>query len=252
MFVPPGGRSTFRVNFPPMNYYPVFLAIEKRPAMVIGGGGVAERKVAALLRAGAVVTVISPEVTEELKKLIDNKTVKHIKRSFRSGDLEGARLVISATGSKAVNEKIFEEAAALKIPVNVVDDPGLSTFISPSVVTRGDLTIAISTAGKCPALSKKIRKELERSFGPEYGAFMEIAGAVRKRLLKIKVKSDKKDRLINALLDSPLPRWIKEGDEAEINGFLNSLLGSGVTLGALGIELVKGPAGRGKRKAGRA
>ncbi|MFQ5442877.1 MAG: bifunctional precorrin-2 dehydrogenase/sirohydrochlorin ferrochelatase [Thermodesulfobacteriota bacterium] len=221
-----------------MNYYPVFLAMEKRPSIVVGGGRVAERKVEALLGAGATVTVIGPKVTEKLKGLIDNRTIKHIRRAFRAGDLEGASVVVSATGSKAVNKKVFKEAEALKIPVNVVDDPGLSTFIVPATVKRGGLTIAVSTAGKFPALSKKLRKDMERAYGDEYSLFLEIAGAVRKRLLKNKTKNDKKYRIINALLDSPLPLWIKEGDWAAINAFLRGLMGRGCTLKGLGVDII--------------
>lgn len=223
-----------------MRYYPAFLKIDKNPCTVVGGGSVAERKVAGLLKAGGVVTVISPRVTKGLGELARNRGIIHVKRGFRTGDLEGARLVVCASSSRAANRRAHEEARARGLLVNVVDAPGLCTFIIPSVVQRGALHVAISTSGMAPAFSRKLRLELEEAIGPEYATVVEIIGAVRNKLLKNGVKSaKKKDRVLSSLLSSPLPLWVRSGARGEINGLLTGLLGAGFTLGRLGVKLDK-------------
>ncbi|HLC18799.1 MAG TPA: bifunctional precorrin-2 dehydrogenase/sirohydrochlorin ferrochelatase [Thermodesulfobacteriota bacterium] len=222
-----------------MRYYPLFLDIRDKDCVVIGGGEVAERKVLGLLGAGARVTVISPRVTKGLKKLADKKEIGHKKKGYKKGDLEGAFLAISASNSREVNATVHEEAVERKIPVNVVDDPVRCTFILPSVVDRGSLVIAVSTSGKSPALARRLREDLEKSLGAEYGAFADLLGAVRNKLLKNNVKGVKKERVINALVRSPLPELIKEGSTREINGVLKRLLGEGYTLKRLGISVGK-------------
>lgn len=234
-----------------MRYYPVFLDLKGRPCTVVGGGRVAERKVEALLRAGASVTVISPGFTKKIKKfadggkdadggvktLADGGRVDLLGRRYKRGDLAGAFLAVSATGSKDVNRAVYEEALMLNILVNVVDDPGNCNFIVPSVVDRGGLIIAISTSGKSPYLAKTIREDLETLIGTEYETFVEILGAVRKKLLKSAINHDKKERVIKALVKSPMPRWIKGEKVMEINGFLRGLLGEGYILSKLGVKI---------------
>ncbi len=220
-----------------MGYYPLFLEITDTHCLVIGGGAVAERKALGLLNAGAVVTVISPLVTEKISELVDNKKVRLLRRRFKSGDLKGAGLVIAASSDRAVNEEVRREARALKIPVNVVDDPAGSSFIVPSTVRRGELLIAISTAGGSPALAKRTRLEIENIIGEEYAPFLEIMAALREKLLKNGLKGDKKDRIINELLDSEIPALIKAGDIEGLNRVLNDA--AGVSLSALGLNCEK-------------
>ncbi len=231
-----------------MRYYPVFLDIKGARSVVVGGGIVAERKVESLLKAGASVTVISPRATKKLRELSEKGAIRLIKRGFRRGDLseESPFVVVGAAGSDRVNSEVFEEAKGLKTLINVVDNPGLCNFIVPSVIERGPLVVAISTSGKAPGLSKKLRTDLERHIGEEYGAFTSIIGAVRKKLLKNGANHDKKERVIKALVDSPIPVWLRDGARGarEINLFLKKLLGASFTLPRLGINLKtsKGPA----------
>jgi len=231
-----------------MRYYPVFLDIKGARSVVVGGGIVAERKVESLLMAGASVTVISPRVTKKLRELAEKGAIRLIKRGFRHGDLsaEDPFVVVGASGSYRVNSEVFEESKKLKTLINVVDDPELCNFIVPSVIERGPLVVAISTSGKAPGLAKKLRVDLERHIGEEYGAFTEIVGAVRKKLLKNGANHDKKERVIKALVDSPIPAWLRDGSRGarEINLFLKKLLGDSFTLQRLGINLKtsKGPA----------
>jgi len=162
-------------------YYPVYLNLQKRKAVVIGGGRVAERKVKSLLKAGASVTVISPELTGGLLRLREKGSIRHHERAYRKGDLGNALVVIAATDSEAVNTKIAREAPAL---VNVVDVPKLCNFIAPSVVQRGPLNIAISTSGASPALSRSIRRELELLYGPGIALYLAFVGKIRARALR--------------------------------------------------------------------
>jgi len=217
-----------------MAYYPIFLDIQGVPCVVVGGGKVAGRKAAGLVEAGASVTVISPEVTEKIRELIDNKGVRHLQREYRAGDLEGAGLVIAASSDRAVNEAAGSEALAANVPVNVVDDPGASAFIVPSTIRRGGLCVAISTAGRCPAFARRTRFEIEKAIGPEYGPFLEIMGALRESLLKSGCKGDKKDRIINVLLDSRLLDMIKGGSVDGVEKVLFDIAGQ--TLAGLGLN----------------
>ena len=162
-------------------YYPVFLNLKDRKVVVVGGGKVAERKILALLRSGADLTVISPEITGKIEREKKRGGIKHIRRQYQKGDLRGVFLVIAATDSSAINEKISHDARCL---VNIVDTPRLCNFIVPSVMKRGAMTIAISTGGISPALSRSIRKELEKLYQPEFSEYLESLRSIRAEALK--------------------------------------------------------------------
>ncbi len=165
-----------------MSYYPIFLNIRGKRCVVIGGGEVALRKVRMLLDFGGEVEVISPKLCPELAALEREGKVKALPREYRPGDLEGAFVVIAATDHPSINEQVTEEAGAAGALLNVVDTPGLSNFIVPSYLRRGDLTVAVSTSGKSPALARRIREDLEEYFGDEYAALVEIVEEVRSEL----------------------------------------------------------------------
>ena len=222
-----------------MRYYPVLLDIAGRPCVVVGGGRVAERKVAGLLGAGGAVTVISPRVTRAIEALKGKGKLKLLKRAYKPGDLKSAVLVVSAASGKAINSAVHADAVKAGLPVNVVDDPARCTFIVPSVVDRSPLVLAISTSGAAPAFSRKLREALEESIGPEYAVFVELLGRIRNKLLNDGVNSAKKKRVIKALVDSPLPAWLAVNSTREVNGFLRDLIGKGYTLKDLGIKLKK-------------
>lgn len=220
-----------------MRYYPVFLDIKNRRCLVVGGGPVAERKVLGLLAAGAMVTVISPRATKTLQGLAREGKVEYRKGRFTPGALKGFFLVFAATDSPEVNEAVWTEAEASGLPVNAVDDPAHCSFIMPSIVDRGSLTIAISTSGKSPLLAKTLRRELEKTIGTEYETLVEILGAVRKKLLKIGFNRDKKESIIKDLLNSPLPGLIRDGNIRGINKVLRDRLGKGYALSRLGVKI---------------
>ncbi len=164
------------------SYYPAFLNLTGRRCVVIGAGEVAERKVATLLQAGALVTVVSPDGTAEIAHRAQVGEVTWRRRPYQAGDLRDAWLAIAATDDASVNRAIAREAEERHVLLNVIDVPSLCGFIAPSIVQRGDLTIAISTAGKSPAMARRVRREVERLFPPEYGELLDIVAEIREAL----------------------------------------------------------------------
>jgi len=209
--------------------YPINLVgLEDRPCVVVGGGEVAQRKVEALLEAGAgQVVVISPRLTHKLEALLQAKRIEHRPRGYQRGDLEGAFVVIAATDDPDVNEAVWQEAQESGLLVNVVDDPRRCNFFVPSVVRQGDLTISICTGGQDPALSAHLRRELEPRFGREYAAFLEIAGALRERVGK-ELAGRARSRFWYALADSGILPLLKDGKRREAERLANDILASHV------------------------
>ena len=194
-----------------MKYYPIYLDLRDRPCLIVGGGHVSERKALSLLKAGANVTVISPSLTQKLQELSQSGKIIHLLKTFDDKDLTGAFLVIAATDSREVNTSIGSLCKKRNILVNVITSPGESSFIVPSVVERGELLIAVSTSGMSPALSKKIRQELEERYGPEYEAFLGRMSVLRARLID-EVKDDGVRReILQSLADSDVISLLKEG-----------------------------------------
>lgn len=156
--------------------YPVFLDLNGKRGVVVGGGNVAARKAAGLHRAGGVVVAVAPEVTPELSQLADEVVL----RPYRAGDLEGAAIAFAATSERVVNAAVAREAKELGILVNVADEPGEGDFIVPSVLRRGAMQVAVSTGGASPALARAIRQELEGIFGPEWADLIQELDAARR------------------------------------------------------------------------
>lgn len=169
-------------------YYPINLSLENKKCLVIGAGKVAQRKVRRLLESAARVSVISPAITPGFMALYKNKKIVFKKRKFSLKDLFGSYLVIAATSDRKVNSAVSSYCRKKGILVNVVDSPKECNFIMPSIVRRGALTISISTDGISPALSKKIRQDLEKRFGAEYAALLCIMKKIRPHVLK-KIKN---------------------------------------------------------------
>jgi precorrin-2 dehydrogenase/sirohydrochlorin ferrochelatase len=195
---------------------------------VVGGGEVAQRKVESLMEASADrVVVISPRLTHKLKALLQAKRIEHHPRGYQQGDLEGAFVVIAATDDPDVNREVWQEAQERHLLVNVVDDPQHCNFFVPSVVRRGDLTISICTGGQDPALSARLRQELEPRFGREYAAFLEMAGALRDRVGR-ELSGRARFRFWNALADSEVLALLKEGKRREAKQLANDILATHV------------------------
>ncbi len=210
-----------------------------KAALVVGGGKVAERKVQSLLDVDAKVSIISKELTKKLKDQIEQREVTFLASEFSPEHLEGMFLVIAATDDKRTNSVVADEAKRRGILVNAVDQPEQCTFIVPSVVRRADLVLAVSTSGKSPALSKKLRKRLEQEFGPEYAEFLNLMGRVREEVLNSELPQEKRKALFQQLVDSPLLDYLREGKSEAIEKLLMELLPSEVGAGGVVEAIVE-------------
>ncbi|NPB09138.1 MAG: bifunctional precorrin-2 dehydrogenase/sirohydrochlorin ferrochelatase [Thermodesulfobacteria bacterium] len=197
-------------------YYPIFLRIEQKRCVVIGGGKVALRKIKSLLSCGARVVVIAPEVLPEIEELAREGKIELIQRPYQEGDLEGAFLVVAATNNPAVQEQVVSEAERRGLLLNVVDQPERSNFIVPSVIRRGRLSLAISTSGASPALARRLRETLEELFGPEYADYLELMARWRREILSRDLPEEERRQIFEQLALLPIPLWIKRGEWAQI------------------------------------
>jgi precorrin-2 dehydrogenase len=182
-----------------MSLFPIFVKLQGRLVIVVGGGSVAEGKIAGLLAAGARVRVISPAITPGFAEWVRDRKIEWLPKMFAPGDLTGAYLIIAATSAPGVNDAVFQEAEAHGIFCNAVDDIEHCHFYYGAVVQRGDLQIAISTNGKSPALAQRLRRELEAHFGPEYELWLEWLGGARELLRASNSDSETNTKLLHQL-----------------------------------------------------
>ncbi|MEN8245495.1 MAG: bifunctional precorrin-2 dehydrogenase/sirohydrochlorin ferrochelatase [Thermodesulfobacteriota bacterium] len=222
-----------------MKYYPVFLDINARKCLVIGGGEVGTRKTLSLLECGAMVTVVSPVATDKLQALANQGDIILKKRTYRPSDMEGMFLVFGATDNEVLNRQINQNAEQSNTLCNIADRPEICNFILPATVKRDDLVIAISTSGKSPAFAKQLRKQLERQFGPEYAAFLNLMGGIRSLLLKEKHAPEEHKPIFNRIIESNIIDLIRAGKKEEIDTLLRDILGDGFNVDDL-MELDHG------------
>jgi precorrin-2 dehydrogenase/sirohydrochlorin ferrochelatase len=177
--------------------FPMFLKLAARPCLVVGAGAIAESKIASLIEAGGRVQVVAPQATTQIRSWAQSNTLEWHQRPFQPGDLDGMFLVVAATSSTELHQRIFEEATRLGVLCNIVDVPTLCDFYYPSVVQRGALQIAISTAGQSPALAQRLREQLEDQFGPEYKEWLAELGETRETLFSNEMDPDERKRLLH-------------------------------------------------------
>ena len=206
-------------------YYPLFLDLRGVQVVVVGGGAVACRKVQAFLQSAARVTVIAPAVDEGLRILAEKGIISIRSEPFTESHLDGFRLVVAATNDPVINQRVSKEAVRQGIPVNVVDYPELSSFIVPSMMRRGTLTIAVSTGGKAPALSRRLREYLEGIVGTEYEQYVELLGELR---AKVKEKHpddpDRRREIFEKLTDGRLLELLRSGDTTNVETFIKTCI----------------------------
>lgn len=210
-----------------MRYYPVQLDIRGRRCLVVGGGAVGTRKVDGLLSCGARVTVVSPQVTQDLRRLEAGGAITLWEREYATGDLAGMVLVVGATDDEDLNRRVSADAAQLKILCNIADRPEKCSFILPAVIQRGDLVITVSTSGKSPALAKKLRQALELQFGEEYAVLLDLLGGIRKRLLAQEHAPEAHKSIFERIIHSDILTLIRGGRMQEVNRLLTDVLGEG-------------------------
>ena len=179
--------------------FPMFMKLEGRRCLVVGAGRVGEGKIAALLDTGVCVRVVALEASGAVREWASSGRIDLRLRGFSPDDLAGVFVVIAATTSRRLNQSIYQEAQKRGVLCNVVDVPELCDFYYPAVVRRGDLQIAISTAGQSPALAQDIRRRLEREFGPGYTAWVQELGETRKLILASDLDQERKLGLLHSL-----------------------------------------------------
>lgn len=191
-------------------FYPILVDLQGKKALVVGGGKVAQRKIESLLEYGASVHVIARELTAELEQLRSRKRIELLGGEFSEAHLEGVFLVIAATDDALLNRRVSQEAQKRGLLVNAVDQPADCNFIVPSVLSRGDLLIAVSTSGKSPAFARKVRLELNQHFGEEYGFFLNLMGNLRKEILRLGLSQEENKRVFEKLVYSDLFQAIRQ------------------------------------------
>ncbi len=199
--------------------YPVNLRVRSHRCLVVGGGNVALNKADGLLEAGAVVDVIAPVVVPDLA---DRPGVTVYRRAYRSGDVEGYRLVVAATGSPEVNAEVYRDGEAAGVWVNSADDPDNCSFTLPSRLRRGPLMVTCSTGGHSPALSRWLRERLESEIGPEYETLLCLLSEARERIQAVGMHTE--DRAWQDVLDSGMLELIRSGETGRAKEMIDRLV----------------------------
>ena len=207
-----------------MEYLPIFIQIKHRPCLVVGGGSIAARKVALLRKAQADVTVVSPDICDELQTLKQEKLIKHQPRAFEDTDLEECVAVIAATDQRPVNQRVSELAHALRLPVNVVDNPDLCSFIMPSIIDRSPVVIAISTGGASPVLARLIRTKLEGSIPAAYGRLAKLVEGFRDKVKSSFPNVESRRGFWETILEGKVAELVFTGHEDEAKVLLDKAI----------------------------
>ncbi|HEX3821985.1 MAG TPA: bifunctional precorrin-2 dehydrogenase/sirohydrochlorin ferrochelatase [Candidatus Sulfotelmatobacter sp.] len=199
--------------------FPMFIKLEGRQVLVVGAGKVGEPKISGLFGTGARIRVVSLDAGAAVRDWARAGRIELELRAFSTDDLDGAFIAIVATSSRTTNERIYNEAQRRGILCNVVDVPDLCDFYYPSVVRRGDLQIAVSTAGQSPSLAQKIRQQLEKQFGPGYADWVSELGATRKLILASGLDKERKLELLHSLASrEALEAAVAEEPELALKG----------------------------------
>ncbi|HYD48081.1 MAG TPA: bifunctional precorrin-2 dehydrogenase/sirohydrochlorin ferrochelatase [Terriglobales bacterium] len=220
-----------------MKYFPAFLDLRGRVCRVFGDGELAAHKASSLLDSGAQVSIVARHPGPALRELAKRRSAELIERPFRAGDLAGVALAIDASEDENLHPVIAAEARAAGAWLNVVDRPSLCDYITPAVVRRGDLTIAVSTSGASPALASRIRQDLDRVYGDEYGKALEVLRAVRSRLMAAAAPLELRQNVFKKLAASPLCRYLRDGRVDEVDRLLADVVGPEVSLASLNVHL---------------
>ena len=196
-------------------YYPIYLDIEDRSVIIIGGGNVCARKAETMMKYGARVTVVSPEFTEEIEQWAREGCLALKRKEYDAGDLDGANIVIASTDVQAVNEQIAADCRARRIPVNVVDVTPLCEFIVPAIIESGSIQIAVSTGGKSPAVARTLKEDLQRSIGPEYAEVNDVLGTLRDGAKRVLPTDVDRKRFFDGIIAHGILPMLREGKRRE-------------------------------------
>ena len=196
-------------------YYPIFLDIEDRDVVIIGGGPVCERKAETMMKYGARVTVVAPEFTEQITQWAKSGALKIRKKKYDAADLDGASIVIASTDDEDVNTQIASDCRKRKIPVNVVDVTHLCEFIVPAIVESGSVQLAVSTGGKSPALARTLKEDLQKFVGPEYAEINDLLGTLRPSAKKVLPTDVDRKRFFDGIIARGVLDMVRQGKRRE-------------------------------------
>ncbi|WP_247646647.1 bifunctional precorrin-2 dehydrogenase/sirohydrochlorin ferrochelatase [Deefgea sp. CFH1-16] len=188
-----------------MDYFPLFLNLKQQACLIVGGGEIAVRKLRLLRSAGADVTVVSPELCDEMHDLVRSGEVRWQPAQFSITQITGQRLVIAATDQASVNQAVFSACEAAGILVNAVDDPSHSRFITPAIIDRTPLTIAISTGGGVPVLARHLRAQLEALIPHGWGDLAQLGSELRQHCKEKMPDPAQRREFWEAVLAGPIP-----------------------------------------------
>lgn len=198
-----------------MNYFPIFLRLQDQPVLVVGGGAVASRKIELLLKSGAKVTVVAPELNDAVAELATSNAIIHRAEEFKPEHLDGMRLAVAATSRTAVNAWVAHQAEVRNISVNVVDDRELSRFIMPAIVDRSPVIVAVSSGGDAPVLTRRLREKLEAVLPSRLGRLAELAGSWRGKVKRRLTDSAQRRIFWERFFDGPAAADVLAGREEQ-------------------------------------
>jgi len=196
-------------------YYPIYIDIEDRNVLIVGGGTVCARKAETMMRYGGRVTIVSPEITEEIAAWEADGALAVRHKTYEEADLDGASIVIASTDDQCVNARVARDCRRRKIPVNVVDVTHLCEFIVPAIIEKGSIQIAISTGGKSPALARTLKEDLIRTIGPEYAEVNDLLGTLRKSAKSVLPTDIDRKRFFDGIIAMGILDMLRDGKRRE-------------------------------------
>ncbi len=207
-----------------MEYFPLFLDIKNKSCLVVGGGDVAFRKASALLRAGALVTLVAKKINDDVKELSQNTNLNILIDAYHEAHLNNNLMVIAATNHRPTNEQIFKDASKIKLPVNVVDNPDLCSFIFPAIIERGPMTIAVCSNGNAPVLARLLRAKIESIIPFEYGKLAELAQKYRAKVKAVFSNSNQRRDFWESVFEGKIAQTVFDGHFNKAEELLNKKL----------------------------
>lgn len=192
-------------------YYPIYIDIEDREVLIVGGGNVCARKAETMIRYGARVTIVSPEITDEIAGWENDKALVVRRKLYDEADLNGASIVIASTDDRCINARVARDCRRRKVPVNVVDVTHLCEFIVPAIIEKGSVQIAVSTGGKSPALARTLKEELQQTIGPEYAEVNDLLGTLRKSAKRVLPTDTDRKRFFDGIIADGILDMLRNG-----------------------------------------
>ncbi len=227
-----------------MDYLPIFYNLKDQLCLVVGGGEVAARKASLLLQAGGKLRIVSPELCINMQNLVEQNSVEYYPRKYVSEDLSGVGLVIAATNVMAVNLKVSEQSRQLGLPINVADEPSISSFIFPAIIDRSPLIIGISSGGRAPVLVRLLRQKLESTIPIGYGKLTDLVGKFRDRVKKKFNSINERRGFWEKVLEGSVAEMMFAGNEKQAETLLNEMVNSAESISSMGeVYLVGGGPG---------